>query len=281
MKTLDPPSFSIGEAADRSGFPAATLRYYDELGLVRPAQRAANGYRRYVDADLERLRFVGRAKHLGCSLEEISSLLVAYDGGECGPIQEQLRSLVDTKIAESQRQMVELTMLVAELQRSLADLGRHRAKGACNEQCGCISQPTGETVNQPISEASNDDEGNRLGRNIVGGLTIGRAPGGVIFTGSAEIACTLKSSAMPERLSAFQTMFVNVCRRVTLEGGVRLEFDQSIDLSALASLLAAEQQCCAFWAFAITIDKRGVAMEVRGPEGTAAMIDALFGVAAA
>jgi MerR family transcriptional regulator, copper efflux regulator len=280
MNTLTTPSFSIGEAARRSGFPTATLRYYDELGLVRPAQRAANGYRRYVDTDLERLRFVGRAKHFGCSLEEVSSLLVAYDGGECGPIQEQLRTLVSTKIAESQRQMLELTMLVAELQRSLADLGRHRANGACDQQCGCISQPTDVPAIQPISEATNDEDGNRLGRNIVSGLSIGRAPVGVTFTGNAEIACALESSAMTERLAAFQNIFVNVRRRVALEGGVRLEFDQSIDLSELATLLAAEQQCCAFWVFAITIDERGVAMEVRGPEGTAAMIDALFGVAA-
>jgi MerR family transcriptional regulator, copper efflux regulator len=65
MKTL---SLSIGEAAQRSGFPAATLRYYDELGLAQ-AERAANGYRRYAETDFERLRFIGRAKHLNCSLE--------------------------------------------------------------------------------------------------------------------------------------------------------------------------------------------------------------------
>jgi MerR family transcriptional regulator, copper efflux regulator len=280
MKTLDIPSFSIGEAAERSGFAAATLRYYDELGLVRPAQRAANGYRRYVDTDLERLRFVGRAKHLGCSLEEISSLLVAYDGGECGPIQEQLRTLVSAKIADSQQQMLELTMLVAELQRSLADLERHRAKGACDEQCGCISQPNSELASRYLNEPTGVDDGNLLGRNIVSGLSIGRGPVGVSFTGNAEIACTLAAADMPERLAAFQTIFANVRRRVALEGGVRLEFDQAIDVGALTSLLVAEQQCCAFWAFAITIDARGVAMEVRGPEGTAEMIDALFGVAA-
>ena len=165
MKTL---SFSIGEAAQRSGFLAATLRYYDELGLAQPAERAANGYRRYAETDLERLRFIGRAKHLGCSLEEISSLLVAYDGGECGPIQEQLRALVDAKIGESQQQMIELAKLLAELQRAAADLERHRPKGACDEQCGCVSQPA--------TDASSLVESSVANPNTVTGLTIGRAP---------------------------------------------------------------------------------------------------------
>ncbi|MGE4220782.1 MAG: MerR family DNA-binding transcriptional regulator, partial [Alphaproteobacteria bacterium] len=43
---------NIGQAAARSGLPAKTIRYYEEIGLVRPATRAENGYRDYAEADV-------------------------------------------------------------------------------------------------------------------------------------------------------------------------------------------------------------------------------------
>lgn len=65
---------NIGEVAGRSGLPAKTIRYYEEIGLVRPG-RGANGYRRYTDADLHRLAFVGRARAFGFSIEDCRNLL--------------------------------------------------------------------------------------------------------------------------------------------------------------------------------------------------------------
>ncbi len=50
-----------------------------------------------------------------------------------------------------------------------------------------------------------------------------------------------------------------------------------MDLPELARLVAAEQRCCAFFAFAITVDARGMALEVRAPEGAGAVIASLFG----
>jgi hypothetical protein len=97
---------------------------------------------------------------------------------------------------------------------------------------------------------------------------------------TAPIACSLEPSAIPERLSEFENILAKTRRRLVVEGGLRLEFDPTIDLGALAKLLTAEQQCCPFWSFSVTIDDRGIALEVRGPEGTADILDALFGVAA-
>jgi hypothetical protein len=45
----------------------------------------------------------------------------------------------------------------------------------------------------------------------------------------------------------------------------------------LAMLVASEQRCCAFLSFAITIDGRGVALEVSAPDGTEAIVASLFG----
>ncbi len=62
-------SYRIAEVAERSGFPAATLRYYERVGLLPEPSRTAAGYRDYDDRTLERLAFIARAKRLGCSLE--------------------------------------------------------------------------------------------------------------------------------------------------------------------------------------------------------------------
>ncbi|WP_309082821.1 Cu(I)-responsive transcriptional regulator [Chelativorans sp.] len=68
---------NVGDVARRSGLPAKTIRYYEEIGLVRPA-RAGNGYRAYSDEDVHRLAFLKRARSLGFSIEECRQLLELY-----------------------------------------------------------------------------------------------------------------------------------------------------------------------------------------------------------
>jgi MerR family transcriptional regulator, copper efflux regulator len=258
-------TYTIGEAARRSGFSPATLRYYDDLGLVSPQERTESGYRRYDDRDLDRLRFVQHAKQLGCSLDEVSALLVAWDGGRCGPLQDQLRTLLAAKIAASQQRLVDMTMLVGELRRAAANLERHRPVGACDDLCGCLEPPghEGNGVTAPTFVA--------LGRAVAASPHL------------VPIACTLAPEATPDRLADFQRLSEAACARLPLDDGalrgIRLEFEH-VDIASLANLLAAEHECCRFWEFAVTIDSRGVGLEVRGPDGTADLIDALFGVAA-
>jgi MerR family copper efflux transcriptional regulator len=70
---------NIGEAAERSGLPAKTIRYYEETGLTAPATRAENGYRDYSETDVHKLRFVRHARGLGFSVEVCSRLLSLYE----------------------------------------------------------------------------------------------------------------------------------------------------------------------------------------------------------
>lgn len=69
---------TIGQAAQRSGVPPKTIRYYESIGLVGPAARGKNKYRAYSDREVEVLRFISRARDLGFSLSEIEQLLVLY-----------------------------------------------------------------------------------------------------------------------------------------------------------------------------------------------------------
>lgn len=67
----------IKDAAQASRLPEKTIRYYEDIGLVRP-ERSANGYRRFAKADLHRLALVGRARGLGFTIEECRALLALY-----------------------------------------------------------------------------------------------------------------------------------------------------------------------------------------------------------
>jgi len=66
----------IQEAADEVGLTARSVRYYEELGLLKPAARSEGDYRLYDETDVERLRFIkGLRDDAGFSLAEIAQLL--------------------------------------------------------------------------------------------------------------------------------------------------------------------------------------------------------------
>ena len=91
------------------------------------------------------------------------------------------------------------------------------------------------------------------------------------------VACTLEQGDLPQRLTDWQTVLSHALDRGVIDGnGVRVTLDDAVDVGDLAHLVAAEQRCCAFFSFAITIDQRGVALEVRAPDDAAEIVAALF-----
>lgn len=69
---------NIKEVSQAAGLPAKTIRYYEEIGLIRPL-RGANGYRSFRDSDMHKLSFIARARGLGFTIEECRKLLALYD----------------------------------------------------------------------------------------------------------------------------------------------------------------------------------------------------------
>lgn len=71
---------SVGEVADRSGFAASAIRYYEREGLI-PAERTSGNQRRFPRSVLRRLAFIRAATHVGLSLEEVRDALSRLPDG--------------------------------------------------------------------------------------------------------------------------------------------------------------------------------------------------------
>lgn len=69
---------NIGDVAKASGVPAKTIRYYEEIGLIRPL-RGGNGYRAFRETDVHKLAFLGRARALGFPISDCRNLLQLYE----------------------------------------------------------------------------------------------------------------------------------------------------------------------------------------------------------
>ncbi|WP_323795095.1 Cu(I)-responsive transcriptional regulator [Nisaea sp.] len=95
----------IREVEQSAGLPAKTIRYYEEIGLVRP-NRQDNGYRIYSTEDVHRLRFLQRARGLGFSIEDCRALLSLYD--ETGRESADVRAIAEAHLDEIDRKIREL-----------------------------------------------------------------------------------------------------------------------------------------------------------------------------
>jgi hypothetical protein len=192
-------TFQIAEVAQRSGFTAAALRYYEDLGILTPTARTEAG-----------------------------------QGPSTG---------VDDNDA------------------------------AADDTCGCTSDTT--------------TAGERLARTETAVPLITTPATRSGDAGEAPIACTLAAGEMSSRLEEWQSLLEDkrdllqgVTARQQLQDGLRLEFAPASDVTEIARLAAAEQNCCRFFRFALIIDDRGVALEVHAPPDGLPVLTALFGAAA-
>lgn len=128
---------TIGRMAKKAGAETKTLRYYDRVGLLRPAARTEAGYRLYNDDAVARLQFIRRAKTLGMALADIRRILAFRDEG-AAPCHHVLE-LVARNIAQVESQLAQLRTLRTDLHRLLRDLKRQIPKGArATEDCPCF-----------------------------------------------------------------------------------------------------------------------------------------------
>ncbi len=115
---------SIGDAAARTGVKAATIRYYEQIGLVAPPPRTEGKQRRYGQDAIARLNFIRHARALGFEIDAIRDLL-ALKGEPDRPCADA-DGIAVRRLVEVDRRIAQLTALRAELQRMVDGCGHGR-----------------------------------------------------------------------------------------------------------------------------------------------------------
>ncbi len=108
-------SYSIGEVATLAGITVRTLHHYDEVGLLSPQARSTAGYRRYCDADVERLRQILTYRELGFALDKIAMLVGDPKTNVLTHLRRQRRMLLDR--IDRMRRMVDTLEFLLEAQQ--------------------------------------------------------------------------------------------------------------------------------------------------------------------
>jgi MerR family copper efflux transcriptional regulator len=124
---------SIGDAASQSGVPPKTIRYYEDIGLIAPAERLENRYRAYVGNDVQTLRFIQRARSLGFSLKEVAELLALYRDRRRAS--KDVKRLALAHVAELDRKIAELKAI----RNTIADLAA-RCHGDQRPECPILEE---------------------------------------------------------------------------------------------------------------------------------------------
>lgn len=127
---------NISDVSARSGLPAKTIRYYEDIGLVKP-QRSENGYRSFQENDLHKLAFLGRARALGFTIEDCRNLLQLYE--------DQSRTSAEVKeiAKEHLKQIEEKIAGLREMQQTLSTLV-HACAGDDRPDCPILESLGGE-----------------------------------------------------------------------------------------------------------------------------------------
>lgn len=224
----------IAEVAQRSGVPASTLRYYDQIGLV-PTGRASNGYRAYPEDVLDRLRFIDAARRLDLPLSGIGELLGSWESDACASVKARLRPSLDEHLARVDEAITGL----GELRDALGSARTHLdelpdREERCDPSCAfLLSEP---------------------------------AP---------PVACSL-GEGQAEQVAAWRALLADGhVERVA--GGVRcvLPIDR---LAAGAGLAAAEQACCPFFGFEMTLRGDVFTLTIRSPDHALPLLEDITGL---
>lgn len=237
-------TYRISQLAEWAGVAATTLRFYEKVGLL-PAQRTAVGYRIYSDTDAERLRFIAAAKHLGLPLDQIRELLGVWEGGLCREVRDRLRPLLLAQIDTAQDRMADLDMFIRRLTTALTHLDQLPAKDRpCDPDCEFLHD-RGSHPARPAADAAVTQPARQSGE-------------------PTPVACSLPTDEYRSRIQRWHTMLDGASREALPDGGMRVRLPIT-RAAQLAELVVAEQQCCPFFTFRLTLANEYVELDVHAP----------------
>ena len=104
---------NIGKAAKLAGLTVKTVRYYSDIGIIKPLIDNNTGYRSFSEPDLAKLQFISKARKFDFSLDECRELLSLYEHTD--RTSKEVKALTLEKIAEIDAKLSELNMLRKQL----------------------------------------------------------------------------------------------------------------------------------------------------------------------
>lgn len=131
----------VSAVAKRADVPARTVRFYADIGLLKPVTRGDNGYRFFGPDAIERVTLVRRASRLGLPLREIAEVLKIAEHSDCGTAHLAFAEALRHRIAEVDSQARQL----AATREQLVDLAAESDVGCTDALCLCRTRP-GEAV---------------------------------------------------------------------------------------------------------------------------------------
>lgn len=108
---------NIGEAAKLSGLSAKMIRHYEQIKLLKPAERTAAGYRQYDAQNIEVLTFIRQARLLGFSIAQIDELLGLWQDPERPS--RAVKQVAQQHLHEVEHKMRELAAMQTTLQQMI------------------------------------------------------------------------------------------------------------------------------------------------------------------
>lgn len=121
-------TFTIGAFAQAAGVNVETIRFYQRKGLLLEPDKPYGSIRRYGVVDVNRVRFVKSAQHLGFSLDEIAQLLRLDDGTHC----EEASRMAEHKLKNVREKLCDLARMEVVLSQLVC---------ACHASQGTVSCP--------------------------------------------------------------------------------------------------------------------------------------------
>ena len=135
---------TVSELACHLNISADTIRHYVRCGLISPAKDPFNGYKRFSNSDIKRLRFILQAKSLGFSLSDIQTILNQAESGEspCPNVREIM-----------QQRLTETALKIQQMQETYEQMQTAIKRWALQPDC----IPTGDHICHLIEGLQNGD----------------------------------------------------------------------------------------------------------------------------
>jgi len=233
------------------------------------------------------VEFAAGAGRLGLAEDEVRELVELRQAGDCARVQRRMAELVDGLLAQVRSRLdgvlaeqaaaggvgstnvepmtrsIPFAQTAGRLQAAADILAAPHATGGCTDDCACTRAAS------------------VTGGAFVFSTRAGTATPAVAAQGQ-PIVCTLDADGgdMVGRLGEWQTILADATGKEEIDEGIAVTFDHDIARTAeLARLLAAEYSCCSFASYHLTIDARGVRIEVRTPPEARDALAAVFGTA--